>query len=99
MQDVRVLIFQEKGLIWGYKKEEKEGTLLLFRGCPNSVVKHNIENNITLKKKKIKKNTRHICKSLIIPLFEFEFFEYNGAFLYRPTLDLLGLWLLIWLIN
>jgi hypothetical protein len=57
MQDVRVLIFQEKGLIWGYKKEEKEGTLLLFRGCPNSVVKHNIENNITLKKKK----KRELC--------------------------------------
>jgi hypothetical protein len=45
-------------LIWGYKKEEKEGSLLLFRGCANSVVNHNIENNITpKKKKKIEKNT------------------------------------------
>lgn len=58
MQDVRVLIRQQKGLIWGYKKEEKEGSLLLFRGCANSVVNHNIENNITpKKKKKIEKNT------------------------------------------
>jgi hypothetical protein len=68
----------------GHKKEEKEASLLLFRDCTNSVVNNNIEEHY-----------RHKCKSPIIPLFESEIFECNGAFLYRPTLNLLGLWLLI----
>jgi hypothetical protein len=41
MWGFRILISEEKGLIWSCKEERKERSLLLFSGCMNSYAKSN----------------------------------------------------------